>query len=225
MASLFHYVLCPFSRKVRLLFSEYKQEVELVDERPWERRLDFLMLNPSGEVPVLMLDSGMVAGHYAITEWMHESVATPYLMADDPMTRAEIRRLTAWFDDKFNTEVGQLIVHEKIDRRFMGAQYGGGDPDINVVRAGLHNLNMHFSYMQHLLDQRDWLAGDQLSLADITAAAHISCVDYTGDIAWQKWPEIRDWYARIKSRPCFRPLLADHIAGFKPPAHYVDLDF
>ncbi|MDA8653504.1 glutathione S-transferase family protein [Alphaproteobacteria bacterium] len=225
MTSLFHHALCPFSRKIRLMLHEKSVVTELVDERPWERRLDFLMLNPSGEVPVLMDDVGVIAGHYPISEWLLTFDQGTPLLPQTPYEQAEVRRLTAWFDEKFHEEVGRLIVYEKIDRRFMSAQDGGGGPDLDTVRAGLHNLNLHMSYIEYLLERRDWLAGDDMSMADLTAAAHLSCIDYIGDISWKKWSIARDWYARIKSRPSFRPLLADHVSGVRPPTHYVDLDF
>jgi glutathione S-transferase len=50
-------------------------------------------------------------------------------------------------------------------------------------------------------------------------------VDYLGDVPWEKHAGAKDWYARIKSRPSMRQVLADHISGLKPPAHYADLDF
>jgi glutathione S-transferase len=223
MASLFHHVLCPFSRKIRLVLAEKKIVVELVDERPWERRLDFLMLNPSGEVPVWLDDHGIIAGHYPIAEWLEEQGQG--LLPTEPYARAETRRLVTWFDDKFYTEVGKLITYEKINRRFMNAGSGGGGPDIETMRAGLHNLSLHMSYIEFLLERRDWLAGGEMTLADLTAAAHLSCLDYTGDIAWRNWQAAKEWYVRLKSRPSFRPLLADHVAGIRPPRHYVDLDF
>lgn len=203
--------------------AEKKIIAELVDERPWERRLDFLMLNPSGEVPVWVDDKGVIAGHYPIAEWLEEQ--NPSLMPTDAYARAEVRRLAAWFDEKFYTEVIQLVIHEKVNKRFMNAGSGGGGPDLETVRAGLHNLSLHLSYLEYLLERRDWLAGEDMSLADFTAAAHVSCLDYTGDIAWRNWAATREWYARLKSRPSFRPLLADHIAGLRPSRHYVDLDF
>lgn len=225
MATLFHQPVCPFSRKIRLMLLEKKFAVEYVEERPWERRLDFLMLNPSGEVPVLVGDGGTIAGHYAIAEWLEEKGGATPLLPSGGLLRAEARRLTAWFDDKFYSEVDRLVIYEKIDRRFIGAEDGGGGPDMETVRIGLHNLNLHLEYITYLLASRDWLAGTQMSIADLTAAAHLSCLDYIGDVAWKGWPAVRDWYAKLKSRPSFRPLLADHVAGMRPPPHYTDLDF
>ena len=225
MPSLFHQPVWPFSRKIRLMLGEKKFAVEFVEERPWERRLDFLMLNPSGEVPVLVGEAGTISGHYAISEWLEEKGGAITLMPTSGLLRAEVRRVTAWFDDKFHHEVGRLITHEKIDRRFKSDSDGGGGPDMATVRVGLHNLNLHMEYLSHLLDERDWLAGNALSMADLTAAAHLSCLDFTGDVPWKAWPGVRDWYAKLKSRPSFRPLLADHVAGMRPPPYYTDLDF
>jgi len=176
-------------------------------------------------VPVLVGEAGTISGHYAISEWLEEKGGAVPLMPTSGLARAETRRITAWFDDKFYNEVGRLITYEKIDRRFKGDSDGGGGPNMSTVRVGLHNLNLHMEYLSHLLNQHDWLASNELSMADLTAAAHLSCLDFTGDVPWKNWLSVRDWYAKLKSRPSFRPLLADHVAGMRPPPYYTDLDF
>jgi glutathione S-transferase len=100
-----------------------------------------------------------------------------------------------------------------------------GYPDSKAVKSGATRIKYHLDYMSWLLDQRRWLAGDVMTLADFTAAAHLSCLDYISDVDWNRSANVKDWYAKIKSRPSFRPLLADQVPGFPPPAHYTDLDF
>ncbi len=139
--------------------------------------------------------------------------------------RAEIRRLVDWFDRKFATEVSDGLIFEKVTRRFLGANEGGGAPDMTVVRAALHNLRYHLDYICYLMEERNWLGGEALTLADLTAAAHLSCLDYVGDVPWNQYPGAKDWYAKIKSRPGFRGPLADHVAGMPPPKLYANLDF
>ena len=225
MATLFHNPFCPFSRKIRLILGEKKFSVNLVEEQPWKKRLDFLMINPSGELPVLEQDNTIIAGHYALSEWLEENGGYLNLLPNSILERAEIRRLTDWFDNKFYKEVGEIIIYEKITRRFMGKPEERGTPNMDNIRIGLHNLKMHMDYIHYLLNQRDWLGGNHLSLADITAAAHLSCLDYTGEIAWKNWADAKAWYARIKSRPSFRPILKDRIQGLRISAHYTNLDF
>jgi glutathione S-transferase len=100
-----------------------------------------------------------------------------------------------------------------------------GVPDTQAIRAGHSNIKIHLDYVGWLVERRNWLAGEEYSLADIAAAAHLSAIDYIGDVPWDEHPPARDWYARIKSRRAFRPVLADHIPGVPPPRHYADPDF
>lgn len=196
---------------------EFTMKVEPV----WERKEAFLALNPAGEVPVLEDDGIAICGHTVLSEYLEDRYPESPLVAGGPAERAEIRRIVDWFDTKFQAEVHDQLVGEKVMKRFLGL----GQPDSSAIRAGLSNLQMHLEYISWLSDRRRWLGGDAFSLADIAAAAHLSCVDYLGDVPWSDFPEAKNWYARVKSRPSFRPLLSDLIPGLPPPAHYADLDF
>ena len=222
MATLHHLPLDPFSRKIRLILVEKGIAFDLAAEKVWERRPEFLALNPAGEVPVWVEDDGtVVADHWAIAPYLDETRPDPPLFGDAPRAAAEVRRLAAWFDVKFNRDVTVNLAGEKVMKRFLGR----GQPDSSAIRAGRQNIQVHLGYIAWLADRRAWLAGDRLSVADLAAASHLSVVDYIGDVPWDDHPAAKDWYARIKSRPSFRPLLADHIAGLTPPDHYADLDF
>lgn len=223
MHRLYHLPLSPACRKVRLVLTEKKIDVELIEERPWERRLDFLRLNPAGRVPVLITDNGKaLASANAIIEFLEETVPEPALMPSDTYQRAEMRRLVDWFDDKFNREVTENLLFERVTKRMSRQGY----PDGACLKQGSQNIRLHLDYITYLLEGHNWLAGPRMTLADVAAAAHLSCLDYLGDVPWEEYPAVRDWYAVMKSRPCFRGLLADHLPGFpRPPAHYADLDF
>ena len=222
MRTLYHLWLSPFCRKVRIVLAEKKLEVEMRVEPVWERRPQFLALNPAGKVPVLVEPEGTVlSDSMAITEFLEEVYPEAPLIGGTPEERAEIRRLVAWFDQKFNAEVTANLVGEKIMNRFLGL----GEPDSRAIRAGHANIRTHLEYIAFLIQRRNWLAGDRMTLADIAAAAHLSCVDYLGDVPWEKHEDAKNWYARVKSRPSFRSVLADHIPGLTPPKAYADLDF
>ena len=227
MPTLIHFALDPFSRRMRLALSEYGVAVELVDEQPWNPSPDIFEINPAGTLPVYLEDSSSpVSGIEAIGEYLEETKSTRHkLIPGDIFERAEVRRLTGWFDTKFYAEVSEPVVTEKIIRRFLPRDQGGGGIDTARVRAAMTRLRDHLDYIGQLADRRIWLAGDQLSLADLAAAAHISAVDYFGDIPWADYPLAKGWYQRMKSRPSFRPLLADTVRGMAPAPHYADLDF
>ena len=206
---------------MRLSLAEKKVEVELVEERYWEEDADFMRRNPAGKVPVLKIDNVTMAESMAICEYIEETRPDPALMPKDPVARQEVRRLVGWFDDKFHTEVTSKLLYERVNKKVMGRGY----PDSSHVKAGAKAIKYHLDYMTWLLDHRRWLAGDTMTLADFAAAAHLSSLDYISDVDWNRSEVVKDWYAKIKSRPAFRSILADQVSGFPPPRHYNDLDF
>lgn len=218
---LYHVALSPFCRKVRLVLAEKRIDVELVEERWWEPGSEIGRRNPAGKIPVLRLDGRLWAESQAIVEYLDEAYPNPPLMPLTPAERHEVRRLCAWFDDKFNTEVTRPILSERVWKKVMNAGY----PDSRLVKSGLRAVKDHMDYLGHLLEHRKWLAGNMLTLADFTAAAHLSCLDYISDVDWDRSAALRDWYATIKSRPAFRNLLVDQVPGFAPAPHYAQLDF
>jgi glutathione S-transferase len=253
MHTLTHFRLCPFSRSIRIALAELGLEAALIEERPWEGRAHFLAMNPAGELPILEMAHGpMLCGAYAISEYLgalSAATAPPTALTsstapataltaatapdDQGATRlfpgaadeqAEVRRLVDWFHRKFDREVTREIVHEKVTARLRP----GGDghtPDAEIMRAIRANLRYHLKYLNFLTDQREWLAGDDLSFADMAACAHLSSIDYLGEISWDEVPRVKAWYVRLKSRRSLRGILADRLPGQPPPAHYADLDF
>jgi len=222
MRTLYHHPIHALSRTARVMLAEKALSFEPVVERPWERRTDFLKLNPAAEVPVLVEEDGtVVAGGLAVIEYLEEAYPDTPLLPREIAARAEVRRVADWFLNKFDREVTENLVGEKLIKRLSGQ----GHPFAPAIRAGLANVTYHLDYIAFLSERRPWLAGSVFTLADIAAAAQLSCLDYIDNVPWDRSPEAKDWYARIKSRPSFRALLADNITGCPPPKHYADLDF
>jgi glutathione S-transferase len=230
MLTLFHHPLSPVSRYIRLILGEYGMAVRLAEERFWDRREEFLLLNPAGEIPVLVADGlPPVPGTAIIAEYIEETLpaseSVDRLLPAEVAERVEVRRLASWFNDKFHTEVSGPLVLERVFKRYMRQEQGGGSPDSETLRVARHNIRYHLAYLGWLVRTRDWLAGERLSLADLAAAAHLSVADYLGEVPWSEDEAAKHWYARVKSRPSFRPLLAESVAGVAPATHYADLDF
>jgi glutathione S-transferase len=230
MVTLFHHPFCPHSRFVRVALAEYGALARLVEERVWERRETFIELNPAGTTPVLIEEAGpAVPGPAVIAEYLDETrggaLGEHRLLPADTAARVEVRRLLSWFLDKFYAEVSEPLVTERVYRRHMPVDQGGGPPDTNALRVARSNIRYHLAYVGWLAGNRNWLAGDRLSYADLAAAAHLSVADYLGDVPWNENETAKIWYARVKSRPSFRSLLADSLPGVPASATYADLDF
>ncbi len=221
MAVLYHAPLSPFCRKVRLTLSEKRIDTDLQEERYWEQSADFLRRNPLGRVPVLRIDGLTMSESQPICEYLDEVYPNPPLMPTDPRARYEVRRVCAWFDVAFHDEVTVKILGERVTKKLTKAGY----PDSKRVKEGVTRIKYHLDLMTEMLDRRRWLAGDVMTLADFAAAAQLSALDYTSDVDWNRSAPVKEWYAKIKSRPAFRGLLADQVSGFPQPLHYSDLDF
>lgn len=208
MRTLFHLWLHPFSRKVRIALAEKSLDFDLQIEKVWERRTEFLALNPAGDVPVLLEEDGTtLANSQVICEYLEEVYPEVNLLGDDPVQRSETRRLVSWFDTKFSSEVTDNLVGEKMMKRF----YGAGDPHGPSLRAGHANIHYHLDYIGFLTEKRQWLAGEHFSLADVAAAAQLSCLDYIGDVPWEEHASAAQWYQKITERPSFAPIMAERI--------------
>ncbi|WP_347717504.1 glutathione S-transferase family protein [Sphingomonas sp.] len=223
MWQLFQFPLCPFSRKVRLVLGEKGVAHELVRENPWEQRDEYMDLNPAGETPVLVeSELGLtLIGSQPIAEYFDETVDKAPMLHGNAAARAEIRRLTAWFDEKLFHEVVEPLMNERMRKRLVSRE----SPDTGVLRQAMKVANGHLDYLDYLLDNRRWVAGASLSLADFAAAAQLSVVDYLGALDWRGHKQTRDWYSVMKSRPAFRPLLGERMEVIVPPAHYDKVDF
>ena len=222
MRVLHHYWLSSGSRFCRLMLAERKLDALQKLEKWWERQDAFLAVNPAGTVPVLVEDDGTVlAGVLPIAEYFEDIGSEHSLLPGTPAERAEIRRLVDWFHGKVEREVVAPLVKEKFLNRVTGDV-----PSSTVIRTALSNLHAHMEYTNYLAERHKWLAGSsRISLADLHAAASISVLDFLGDVDWERYPEAKLWYAKMKSRPSFRSLLADTVTGLTPPPHYTNLDF
>ncbi|MEE6206735.1 MAG: glutathione S-transferase family protein [Alphaproteobacteria bacterium] len=221
MVLLVHSSISPHSRKVRILMAEKKMLFVLKEEIPWALSKDIMKINPAGELPVFIYDGNIISGNYAITEFLEETYSQNRMISGSNKDRAEIRRLIDWFDNKFYREVYQYIAGEKIYKRFALHQ----PPESKRIKAGINNLRFHLEYIDWIVERNNYLVGSDFSLADISAAAQLSIIDYLGDVPWEDYKNAKLWYSKIKSRPSFKEILNDRIKGIYPSNHYTDLDF
>ncbi len=218
---LYQYPLCPRCRVVRLALYEKQIEHNLIFENPLDRRMEFLKLNPLGYVPIIITPSEKIlSGYDSILNYLNEGHSSGLdLFGQDPIFRAEVRRILSWIFDIMNREIEMTLISGKI------VGFHQNEPDAKLLRIGRKNLKRHLDYATWLINRRHYLAGDRFSVADLALASFLSVLDYLGEIEWEQYPDVKNWYAPIKSRPSFSYLLKDRVAGIIPPEHYIDLDF
>lgn len=223
MWQIHQFPLCPFSRKVRLVLAEKGVPFGLVRVSPWEKTDALMDMNPAGQTPVVEEDARGITliDSRAICEYFEETVDATSLMGGTSIDRAEVRRLVAWLDERLYADLVAPLLEERMRKRLVSRE----PPDTKVLRGAMKAGNVHLDYLDYLLDSRRWLAGPVLSLVDLAAAAHLSVADYLGGVDWRGHQAVVDWYGVMKSRPSFRPLLAERMDVIVPPGHYDKPDF
>lgn len=228
MRIIYHYPLCPFSRKVRVSLAEKKLDFTSEIENFWEKRPEYTKINSQGFVPALVdLNGSILIDSNAITEYLEEAYPDRKLYPSDLLARAEVRRIINYFDTRFAQDVSLVLLWEKVIKGLYAKKHGlRVDPPNSTLIRSIKDVSIHYlDYISWLVDRRNWLAGDDFSMADITAAAHLSTVDYFGAINWSKFESVKNWFMRIKSRPSYRSLLTDKIPNIAPVEYYSELDF
>ena len=224
-AVLFHFPFDPASRAARLALGEARLEWSETVVRPWEPDCPLGDLNPSGMPPVVQTTHAgrplTLCELPAILGWIEDQAKDPVLLSVDLGERAETRRLVGWFERRFTDEVNAVLLHERMEKPLLRL----GPPEARMLREGRDALRAHLAMLEGLAAGREWLAGRRLSQADLIAAGHLSVLDYFGEITWASYPALKTWYSKLKSRPCFRPLLTDRFPGVQPATWYADLDF
>jgi glutathione S-transferase len=195
----------------------------LIHEVPWQPRAGLMKLNPIGDLPVLVEPEGdVILQHNAICEYINELIPSVSLMGETMKGRAEIRRITGWIDTSFYADVIKPLTGERV---YKAMKSGGVPPNSLMIRVARDNMKSYFKYIDWLTARRNYLGGRSLSMADLAVAAHLSVLDYLGEISWDNFPEMKTWYSKIKSRPSFKTLLSDKIVGIIPSENYANLDF
>ena len=213
MRRLIHLLLSPSSRFARLLIAE--------------KRLTFDPVAPedmAAQLPVFTdIDGTCAVGLWAIVDHLEGGYPEHPLTPEDAGTRAESLRLLDWAMTSLQENVTRRIVYEKASQRFTGAPAKRA-PDMEAIRLGRETLKAALREIGGQADENGYLAARECTLGDLAVAAHISALDYFGEIPWDEFPSAAEWYMRMKSRPSFRSLLADRVPGQPPVSHYAELD-
>lgn len=225
MRTLHHWILDPFSRCVRIALAEKKIEFALEESSPFAESSEAQKLNPIGGAPVLvdMSSAGrvIISEPRAILEYLDEVYTGYPLLPANPVDRAEVRWVMGWLERGFERDVNDTLLRERIMMRYLRA----GRPNTDALRDGAKALEGYLKHLEAITAVRPYLAGENFSLADVCVAAHLSCLDYFGDVVWNRFEHTSDWYLRMKSRASFREILKDSLEGVLPARHYAELDF
>jgi glutathione S-transferase len=213
MRRLVHLLLSPPSRFARLLIAE--------------KRLTFDPVPPDDSAMQLPMfldqDGARCIGLWAIVDHLEGNYPDHPMTPEDATARAESLRLIDWAMGTVQDTVTRRIVYEKASQRYTGGAAKRA-PDMEAIRGGREALKTVLKEIGIAAEIHGYLAARECSLGDLAVAAHISALDYFGEIPWRDHPAVAEWYMRMKSRQAFRTLLSDRVPGQPPAPHYAELD-
>ena len=209
-----HLMLSPSCRLARLMVGEKRVACDpAMSDDPWQ------------SMPIFTdMDGTRCEGVWAILDHLEHHYPDHPLAPADDAARLACLRWVDWAMGPFHEQVTQRIVYEKAAPRFTGAGFSRA-PDMNVIRAGREELKLALKAIGMAAETNGNLACRETTLGDLAVAAHLSALDYFGEVPWTDFPTAAEWYVRMKSRPAFRSLLADRVPGQPPVSHYAELDF
>ena len=222
MYKLYYMPLNFLCRAARIILSEKNISFQIVNEPFWKRRVEFLKINPAGDLPAVTDEDGVnIIGYECLVEYLDEKKIGKVLLGNSSIEKLEVRRLCMWVGKKLQKEVMENI----LDERVFNSLKKNSHPSTTILNAGRKNLKNHMKYFEWILERRSFLAGVFFTVADIALAAAISSLDYLSEINWENYNKVKNWYSVIKSRPSFREILEESIYNISPSTHYKDLDF
>jgi glutathione S-transferase len=214
----------PMSRAVRLALGEKRAVFHNRPAAAFDADAGLNAVTSDGLTPVLVDDSwghgATISEAMAIFEYLEDILPTPPLLPGGPLERAAVRAMTLRATRALGPIV-ETVVNEKA-QKILTRQ---GSPDTGALRTASNAANELLDQIGTVADKEGWICGKKLSLADMVVAAHFSVLDFLDAVRWDVAPAGKNWYARLKQRPAFKPILTDTIAGVTPPLHYGDLDF
>lgn len=150
------------------------------------RTPDFLALNPDGRVPTLVLEDGRtLAESNAIIGYLARDSA---LIPDDAFARAKMRQWLFW--EQYSHE--PFIAVRRFQRLYLGRDEAELDPKL------LERGHAALALMEGALEDRPFLVGASLSLADVALVAYTRLA-HEGGFDRAPYPALRAWIARVEA--------------------------
>ena len=228
--TLYNFAQSTCSQKVRLVLWEKGIEFEdhLVDHKTREHlQPAYLKLNPNGVVPTIVHDGAVVIDSSVICEYLDEVFPRTPMSMPDAVGRAHMRK---WM--RYLEEVPTPAIRIPSFNQYLVKRYANLSDEAYAEMADKHPIRKHFyqrlaksrfsdaetdeahDRLQQTVDrveaalaadERPWLMGDRLTIADVCL---LPTIDRMADLGlasmWQgTHPHVDGWYQRFAARPSF----------------------
>jgi glutathione S-transferase len=183
---------------------EISLDFQIVDAFKGElRKPEFLQLNPSGRVPVLVDDDFVLWESNAIAQYLASQI-NDSLYPNDIKIRADIMRWQSWQMNHWRPGC-QPLQYERLVKPMLQM----GKPDTVVIEQALAIFHREASLLEQHLSNHNYLVNNDLTIADFSVASYLVYAQ-PAQIPVEKYPKIQDWLNSIISLPSWQTTAPQH---------------
>ena len=189
MMVLYSGTTCPFSQRCRFVLFEKGMDFEIRDIDLYNKPEDIAVMNPYGQVPILVERDLVLYESNIINEYIDERFPHPQLMPADPIMRARTRLFLYNFEK-------ELFVHvSTLENR--------GVTDEKIRDAARANIRDRLSQLAPLLVKNKYMLGEEFSMLDVAVAPLLWRLGHYGIELPKSAAPIQKYAERLFSRPAY----------------------
>jgi glutathione S-transferase len=155
-------------------------------------------VNDNGKIPVLVDDGFVLSESCAIMQYLADSKPGQTIYPQELLARADVNRWMFWACQHFAPAVS-VIVWENVWKKIVE----GVDPDPVELARGAADLAQAAGVLDQHLAQRQWLAGEGVTLADYAVAAPLMYKE-RARLPLDDYPHLLAWFERVHDLPAWR---------------------
>ena len=192
MMVLYSGTTCPFSHRCRFVLFEKGMDFEIRDVDLYNKPEDIAVMNPYGQVPILVERDLILYESNIINEYIDERFPHPQLMPGDPVDRARVRLFLLNFEKELFTHVSVLEASNR----------SGKSADKGVEKARAH-IRDRLTQMAPVFLKNKFILGENFSMLDVALAPLVWRLDHYGFELSKNAAPLLKYAERIFSRPAY----------------------
>ncbi len=190
MMVLYSGTTCPFSHRCRFVLFEKGMDFEIRDVDLYNKPEDIAVMNPYGQVPILVERDLILYESNIINEYIDERFPHPQLMPGDPVERARVRLFLLNFEKELFTNVVVLETR-------------GVKSNDNAMEKARSHIRDRLTQLAPVFLKNKFMLGDNFSMLDVSIAPLLWRLDMYGIELSKNAAPLLKYAERIFSRPAY----------------------
>lgn len=202
----------PFVRKTLVALAEKGIPFDLEQVIPINVSAEYKKISPLGKVPAFRDGDRTLADSSVIIAYLEKIKPQPALYPSDAYDYAR----ALWFEEYGDTGLAPAIGPKVFFPKVIAPRFMNRQPDLAAIQKVVdEELPPLFDYLETELGGKEWLVGNQFSIADIGVATQFVNLNLAGySVDAKRWPKLSAYLAKVHNRPSFKAIIDKEKATF-----------